>query len=459
MTLLAVARTTLIALLASGVAAMPTMKGDVPRPEQVEAPGTPSPFANTSNVDGPVGMNRIAMNWPYGQQKIRGVNLGGWLVLESWITPTLFDQTGNKNIIDEWTFGQLQDRAKAAAALKRHWDSWITEDDFRQIAAAGLNHVRLPIGYWAYDTSAGEPYHQGQAPYVDRAVDWARKHGLRVLIELHSAPGSQNGFDNSGRYGAPHFQDDPQNAVRLKKVVNILAKKYANDQTVTALGLLNEPATFYGQNILDYTTQFWRDGYDTARWPWAEEGNGAQSNLLIVISDGFQPLSHWNNFMSEPQYTSVAIDTHYYQIFSNDELRWTWPERLQKVCSKRAPYSASPNRLMVGEWSVASTDCAKYLNTRNKGHRYDGTFAGSTRIGSCADKTGDGNNFSSQYKDFMRQFFDTQVQVYENHGQGWFYWTWKNENAADWSYKRGMELGFIPRNPTSYKYPLANTCR
>lgn len=55
-------------------------------------------------------------------------------MLEPWITPSLFEQTGNTAIIDEWTFGQLQDRGTAAAALKRHWDTWITEDDFRQIA-------------------------------------------------------------------------------------------------------------------------------------------------------------------------------------------------------------------------------------------------------------------------------------------------------------------------------------
>ena len=32
---------------------------------------------------------------------------------------------------------------------------WITEADFADIAAAGLNHVRLPIGYWAWDISGG----------------------------------------------------------------------------------------------------------------------------------------------------------------------------------------------------------------------------------------------------------------------------------------------------------------
>jgi hypothetical protein len=48
-----------------------------------------------------------------------------------------------------------------------------------------LNHVRLPIGYWAFDISGGEPYIQGQLPYVDNAVAWAKTYGLKLIIDLH----------------------------------------------------------------------------------------------------------------------------------------------------------------------------------------------------------------------------------------------------------------------------------
>lgn len=70
---------------------------------------------------------------------------GGWLVLEPWITPDLFDAVDG-SIVDQWTFSQNQDRGAATRALQNHWNTFITEDDFRQIAAAGLNHVRIPIG-------------------------------------------------------------------------------------------------------------------------------------------------------------------------------------------------------------------------------------------------------------------------------------------------------------------------
>lgn len=69
------------------------------------------------------------------------------------------------------------------------------------MSAAGLNAVRIPLGYWAVDVNDYEPYVGGQYPYLIRAVNWASEFGMRVLIDLHGAPGSQNGQDNSGLIG------------------------------------------------------------------------------------------------------------------------------------------------------------------------------------------------------------------------------------------------------------------
>lgn len=51
--------------------------------------------------------------------------------------------------------------------------------------AAGLNAVRIPVGYWAVDRLEYEPYVGGQFPYLIRAAEWAREVGLKVLIGLH----------------------------------------------------------------------------------------------------------------------------------------------------------------------------------------------------------------------------------------------------------------------------------
>lgn len=117
---------------------------------------------------------------------MRGVNLGGWFVLEPWITPSLFAPWADGgDVVDEYTFTQTLGTTAATNQLYAHWNTWITQDDFNEIASLGLNHVRIPIGYWAVNPLAGDPYVQGQLPILDQAITWARTAGLKVLLDLH----------------------------------------------------------------------------------------------------------------------------------------------------------------------------------------------------------------------------------------------------------------------------------
>jgi len=125
-----------------------------------------------------------ALTFDYNNEKVRGVNLGGWLVLEPWITPSVFEDAG-EGAVDEWTLSQILGKDEALRRLSNHWNTFITADDFHQIAAAGLNHVRIPIGYWAAAPLDGEPYVQGQLEVLDRAIGWARDAGLKVIVDLH----------------------------------------------------------------------------------------------------------------------------------------------------------------------------------------------------------------------------------------------------------------------------------
>lgn len=109
---------------------------------------------------------------------------------------------------------------------------------------------------------------------------------------------------------------------------------------------------------------------------------------------------------------------------------------------------------LVSEWTTALTDCAPGINGRGNGSQYDGTFNNAPRIGSCQGKAGKGSTFSADYKNMLRMFWEAQVITYEK-GMGWVMWTWKAA-SDDWSYKAGLQYGWIPRRPTDLKYP--NIC-
>lgn len=131
-----------------------------------------------------------ASAWKYGEWTLRGVNAGSWLVLEKWMTPKVFEGLPDW-VDDEYKLCQHLGQNAAAQRLKSHWDSWVTEADFKFWSETGLNHVRLPIGYWALDIKQGEPWVSGSWDYVVKAAGWAKKYNLQLLICLHGAPGSQ----------------------------------------------------------------------------------------------------------------------------------------------------------------------------------------------------------------------------------------------------------------------------
>lgn len=50
------------------------------------------------------------------------------------------------------------DKPKVEALYRKHYDTFITEDDFVKMKDFGLNAVRIPIPFWAFDVQGDEPY-------------------------------------------------------------------------------------------------------------------------------------------------------------------------------------------------------------------------------------------------------------------------------------------------------------
>ncbi|PWN30870.1 glycoside hydrolase [Jaminaea rosea] len=389
-----------------------------------------------------------AGGWNYGSQKVRGVNIGGWLVSEPFIKPSLYDNTNDNRVVDEYTMGQYKGVNDACSRLQSHWASWITADDFRQIKAANLNHVRIPIGYWAFDDKHATYCKSNQFDYLTRAVGWARDNGLKVMIDLHGAPFSQNGFDNSGHRGSANWFNNKDYANRAKAAITAIAKRFTTSEyadTVTSIELLNEPLTTNGDSgqRLQFAKDYASDAYYAVRY--AQGSNPTSVN--VAFQEGFQNLNVYDNFMRPPNFQNVLLDHHIYSIF-NENIYLSHKDRLQYYCNQRGDISSANGKhyLVTGEWTTSPTDCTRYLNGRGIGSRYDGSYSGFNSQGSCKGKTGSGSSFSSTFKSQLKDLFDTQRNVYEKSGSGWIFWTWKTESADEWSYQAGLKYGWITRN-------------
>lgn len=390
-------------------------------------------------------------------EPIRGVNIGGWLVLEPYITPSLFEvfrtNQYNDNGIpaDEYHYCEYLGYEVAQNRLTNHWDTFYQEQDFANIASQGFNLVRIPIGYWAFKTLDNDPYITGQQEaYLDKAIQWAANHGLKVWVDLHGAAGSQNGFDNSGLRDTVTFLDDDNLAVTTS-VLNYLLEKYSKQEyleTVIGIELINEPLG----PVLDMDKL--KNNYVLPAYEYIR--NNLQSDQIIIVHDAFQPYNYWDDVLSPDSGAwGVVIDHHHYQVFSPGELSRQFNDKINVACEWGTGLASESHWTVAGEFSAALTDCSKWLNGVGIGARYDGSFVKDDQtsywIGTCEGNE-DINAWSEERKANTRKYVEAQLDAFEMRG-GWIIWCYKTETSIEWDVSRLIYNGLFPQPLNARQYP------
>ncbi|KAI1173545.1 glycoside hydrolase superfamily [Nemania sp. FL0916] len=404
-----------------------------------------------------------ALNKPWGdyaKTPARGVNLGGWLSIEPFITPSLFNYDSRLGIIDEWTLCQHLGPKTTASTLEKHYATFVTEQTFQEIQAAGLDHVRIPYSYWAVQTYDDDPYlFRTSWRYLLRGIEWARKYGLRVNLDLHGLPGSQNGWNHSGRQGPIEWLNGTNgdlNAQRSLDVHNRLSQFFAQDRyknIIAFYGLANEPqmVELSASAVVSWTEK----AFQMIR------SNGL-SGAKVVFGDGFMGLTNWQGLLTG--HPDLILDVHQYVIFNNDLIQFSHQKKINYACSDWTQQTEQSLNTATGygptmfaEWSQADTDCTLYLTNVGWGNRWTGTYDSGnassqaltpmcpTLDGSCSCSAANASpsEYSDEYKKFLLMFAEAQMTSFEK-GYGWWYWTWDTESAPQWSYRQGLAAGILP---------------
>jgi glucan 1,3-beta-glucosidase len=372
---------------------------------------------------------------------IRGVNIGGWLVLEKWMNPEIFSDT---TAVDQWSFDSTPN---AASKLHHHWSTYFTQHDVQKIASYGINTLRIPIGYWAYNNT-GTPYVQGADDYLEKAIGWAREAGLKVLVDCHGSPGSQNGFDNSGHEGDVAWQADDNLQLSID-VLTTIAQKYGAQEyadVVFAIEMVNEPIS-WDQNNFDTTKTWAQQAYTAVR------AAATNEDLMVFMHDGFMGPSNWEDVSSAINGDSsiddakFALDVHLYQNQEASDSELTQAQHIAKACNWTASEflpSSSNLPVFVGEFSTQTNICANPDGS---------TVAGSTcDIDGCQCSSNVPLEYWSQpLVDATRMFVEAEMDTFEQSSRGWFLWAYKAPGV--WGLANAIEYGVIGKTVTDRKFP------
>ena len=113
-----------------------------------------------------------------------GVNIGGWMVLEPWITPSLFYQflgkTLHQTAMDMYSFCEILGPFEANRQLRKHWFSWFTEKDVIILKSHGIKSVRIPIGDYMFQSYGPYDILENNTRCIDGSVDYL-DYMLKIL--------------------------------------------------------------------------------------------------------------------------------------------------------------------------------------------------------------------------------------------------------------------------------------
>lgn len=375
---------------------------------------------------------------------IKGVNLGNWLVLEKWMSPALFEGTTAE---DEYYLPTQLSPKAYEARIKIHRSEYITERDFVTIKSMGMESVRIPVPYFIFGDR--KPF-IGCIEELDKAFNWAEKYGLTILIDLHTVPLSQNGFDNGGISGVCKWAQNPDEVEFALSVLERLAKRYGNRKGLFGIQPLNEPITENMWETMDiqnryapadqemakgsapitmkFLRQFYLDAYDriSAYMP---------KDKYVVIHDGFE-LMEWKDFMQEEKYSNVILDTHQYLMIAEARgCSQTIEGYLKYIREELEPQITEMEKyfpVICGEWCLFNS-LACGCDTKGGQSVLNGV-EGSRQESFSPEKK----------KEIYEALAKAQLELWEK-GSGYYYWSYKlltdTVNTPGWIGWDSWDLG------------------
>ena len=270
--------------------------------------------------------------------KIRAVNLGGWFVLERWMDDELFSRN-NIEGNDETCFNKQANNP--GEELNKHYETFITYEDLVWIKEKGINLVRLPIPWWMFGADIYHP----SVKYIDKAIKMLEDIDLDYMLDLHTAPGCQNGFDNGGIQYQLEWPNDPKNIDMTIDVLDEIAKRYKDSKNFHSIQLLNEPFVSVDMNIIQ---DFYLRSYERLR--------KIIPNKPIVMHDAFR-LNEWEDFFTNNNLENVILDTHMYQCFDGNMQKYNIEQHVEEAHKRKAKLAEIEKfvPVIVGEWSLGLT--------------------------------------------------------------------------------------------------------
>ncbi|KIY63331.1 glycoside hydrolase family 5 protein [Cylindrobasidium torrendii FP15055 ss-10] len=427
-------------------------------------------------------------------EKVYGVNIGSWLVLEPWMLPKEWASMGGE-MCDDCTKCIMSERALTKAypdtadeLFQAHWDSWFTAADVAALQDAGINTVRIPLGYWLVealvDRSSGETFPRNGLKALKRGLRDLKKAGMAVVLDHHAPPGGQAAYQT---FAGQCLTDDQvafytdynyARALTWTAVMTALTHLDPDFSDVVAIEAVNEPimdsskTPGYGdfQKHFVLTIRAVEAVLGIGLSPFAErssdtflsaleiqtQSNSSDVAVTAALSASVDILGDLTSVVTELLGVAWWGSNRQPLTTAFMDMSWQWNSPANPADAAIGP-ALYDNHLYYGYGVATSEDPEAYLTHNCNLDRVErDLLVNNTPLvfgGTLSLKWGLMTSFNAT-DDFLLKWADSQKLQYGK-GRGWFYWNFKTEPAVarQWSYLEGVARGYLTKDPAQFHDP------
>ena len=110
-----------------------------------------------------------------------------------------------------------------------------------RVSVANPNPHSYPHPQVVTGPTQDDPYYGPCLEILDQAVEWAEKHEIQVLLDLHGNPGGESTEKPCG-HANPKWEFSLWRREEALEVLRIVAERYCENECVTGIQVCNEPA-------------------------------------------------------------------------------------------------------------------------------------------------------------------------------------------------------------------------
>ncbi|XP_028550206.1 glucan 1,3-beta-glucosidase 1 isoform X2 [Dendrobium catenatum] len=212
--------------------------------------------------------------------------------------------------------------------LQNHRHTFVTAEDFSFLSEHGINTVRIPVGWWiVQDPDPPAPFIGGTLAALDRAFSWAEVYNIRCIIDLHAAPGSQNGMEHSASRDGSVNWPSTEYITQSLDVIEFLSSRYADNPALLGIELLNEPSA--AAVPIDILVSYYKSGYQIVR--------NYSSTAYVVVCQRIGNADPMELYEANIGDTNVVVDVHYYNLFDAYFVDLNPLQNMQFIYDSRVP--------------------------------------------------------------------------------------------------------------------------